>query len=95
MTRLAAGVAIAFCLLIVPVLSGGRGAAPRPVPAANCTGPVPPGAEINRCNALARAERAQPTLTAPSYSLEYQPLSESMRTEVPVCGAWMKRPPPM
>ena len=32
---------------------------------------------------------------APSYSLEYQPLSESMRTEVPVCGAWMKRPPPM
>jgi hypothetical protein len=61
MTRLAAGVAIAFCLLIVPVLSGGRGAAPRPVPAANCTGPVPPGAEINRCNALrARSELSRP-----------------------------------
>lgn len=60
MTRLAAGVAIAFCLLIVPVLSGGRGA-PRPVPAANCTGPVPPGAEINRCNALrARSELSRP-----------------------------------
>ena len=62
MTRLAAGVAIAFCLLIVPVLSGGQDASPQPaVRTANCTGPVPPGAEINRCNALrARSELSRP-----------------------------------
>jgi hypothetical protein len=62
MSRIAAGVAIALCLLVVPVLSARDGGAPRqPLPAANCTGPVPPGGEINRCNAL----RAQGELSRP------------------------------
>ena len=95
MTRLAAGVAIAFCLLIVPVLSGGRDAAPRSRAGGELHRAGPAGRGDQPLQRVARAERAQPTLTAPSYSLEYQPLSESMRTEVPVCGAWMKRPPPM
>jgi hypothetical protein len=29
---------------------------------------------------------------APSKRLEYQPAIVEMRTTVPVCGAWMKRP---
>ena len=32
---------------------------------------------------------------APSYRAPYQPFSEATDTRVPVCGAWMKRPPPM
>ena len=93
---LAAGVAIALCLLVVPVLSAGG---ERRRTAGGAGGelhrPRPAGRGDQPLQRAARAERAQPTLTAPSYSLEYQPLSESMRTEVPVCGAWMKRPPPM
>ena len=62
MTRIAAGVAIALCLLVVPVLSGTDGVAPRrPLPSVSCTGPVPLGGEINRCNAL----RAQGELSRP------------------------------
>jgi hypothetical protein len=61
MSRVLAGIAIAVCLLAVPVLGGGRDA-PRPaVHPADCTGPVPPGAEINRCNAI----RAQLELSRP------------------------------
>jgi hypothetical protein len=61
MSRVLAGVAVALCLLVVPVVAGGQGSARPAVQAANCTGPVPPGAEINRCNALrARSELSRP-----------------------------------
>jgi hypothetical protein len=61
MSRLLAGIAVAICLLAVPVASGGRDAAPPAVARADCTGPVPPGGEINRCNAL----RVQEQLSRP------------------------------
>ena len=62
MSRVLAGIAIAICLLAVPVVAGGREAArPAGARAADCTGPVLPGAEINRCNALrARSELSRP-----------------------------------
>ena len=84
---------------VVPPGGAGRGRRPGLRTAGGAGGelhrPRPAGRGDQSLQRAARAERAQPTLTAPSYSLEYQPLSESMRTEVPVCGAWMKRPPPM
>jgi hypothetical protein len=52
---IARGIVVAVLALAIPVLAAApaRGVAPsHGVSRVTCTGPVPPGGEINRCNAL-------------------------------------------